>query len=118
VLEALKAFDEPVYLHQVTARTAQGVRTWSDLPELLKHPGGFGELRAHFHVPVFTAGYGLLGATQQEILEVLEYLKRHPVCRHLEVETYTWEVLPPGLKEDLAASISRELSWLQKNLES
>ena len=118
VLEALQAFDEPVYLHQVTARAAQGVRTWPDLPEFLKDPGRHEELRAHFHVPIFTEGYGLLGATRSEIVEVLEYLKRHPVCRHLEVETYTWEVLPPGLKEDLPASISRELSWLRKNLES
>lgn len=118
VLQALRAFDEPVYLHQVTARTPQGVHTWPDLPELLRNPATFGELRAHFHVPIFTERYGLLEATQQEIVEVLAYLKQHPVCNHLEVETYTWEVLPPGLKEELSASISRELAWLQKHLEA
>ncbi len=117
VLQALRAFDEPVYLHQVTTKTVQGVHTWPDLPQLLENPGEFEELRAHYHVPIFTERYGLLEATQQEILEVLEYLKRHPVCNHLEVETYTWEVLPPGLKEALPASISRELAWLQKHLE-
>lgn len=118
VLQALRAFDEPVYLHQVTARGPQGVHTWPDLPDLLKDPGPFEELRAHFHVPIFTERYGLLEATQREILEVLDYVKQHPVCSHLEVETYTWEVLPPGLKEALPASISRELSWLQRHLES
>ncbi len=118
VLQALRAFDEPVYLHQVTALTSQGVHTWSDLPELLENPVAFEELRAHFHVPIFTQRYGRLEATQREIVEVLEYLKKHPVCHHLEVETYTWEVLPPGLKDELPASISRELSWLQKHLES
>lgn len=118
VLRALEAFDEPIYLHQVTARTSRGVRTWPDLPELLQNPGVFEELRAHYHVPIFTERYGLLEATQQEIVEVLDYLKQHPVCHHLEVETYTWEVLPQGLKEELSASISRELAWLQKHLEA
>ncbi|MBC2840217.1 metabolite traffic protein EboE [Robiginitalea sp. SC105] len=117
-LRALAEFNEPVYLHQVTQLTPAGVRTWPDLPDLLAAPPEFGELRAHFHVPIFAEGYGVLGATQQEILEVLAYLAANPVCRHLEVETYTWEVLPAGLKEDLAASISRELLWLRNALEA
>ncbi|EAR15213.1 metabolite traffic protein EboE [Robiginitalea biformata] len=118
-LRTLAEFDEPVYLHQVTRRTPEGVETWPDLPELLQDPPEFEELRAHFHVPIFAEGYGALGATQREILEVLEYLVEHPdACRHLEVETYTWDVLPDGLKSTLSESISRELGWLRKALKA
>ena len=118
VLDVLTDFDEPVYLHQVTARSGSGVRTWPDLPELFRDPPEFEELRAHFHVPVFTESYGLLEATQPEIIQVLDYLKAHPVCKHLEVETYTWDVLPQGLKQGLAGDIARELNWLKTQLES
>ena len=116
-LQALREFDEPVYLHQVTRRSGERVLTYPDLPELLKEPGDFKELRAHFHVPIFTDQYGLLEATQPEILDVIEALKKNPVSRHLEVETYTWEVLPKGLKEDLETSIAREMQWLKDALE-
>lgn len=117
-LQTLQEFDEPVYLHQVTRRSEKGVVTYPDLPELLRDPGTFKELRAHFHVPVFADRYGLLEATQPEILEVIEALKAEPLTRHLEVETYTWEVLPEGLKEDLETSIAREMQWLKKAMES
>ncbi|MDG1572615.1 metabolite traffic protein EboE [Robiginitalea sp. M366] len=117
-LQALQAFNEPIYLHQVTRQTPSGVQTYPDLPELFREAPEFQELRAHFHVPVFTQTFGLLEATQPEILEVLQTLKASPFTRHLEVETYTWEVLPPGLKEDLGASIARELQWLKTALES
>lgn len=117
-LEALRAFDEPIYLHQVTQQTPQGVRTFSDLPELFAIQPEFEELRAHFHVPICTRTFGRLQATQDEILDVLHYLERDAFTTHLEVETYTWEVLPPGLKEDLGASIARELNWLIKAMAS
>ena len=116
-LEALKAFDEPIYLHQVTERTGEGVKTYPDLPECLNTVGKYSELRAHFHVPIFTEKFGMLEATQPEILEVLELLKHRPFCSHLEVETYTWDVLPPGLKQDLSTSIARELRWLKSHLQ-
>lgn len=54
----------------------------------------------------------MLYSTQDHILKVVEYLKEHSVSEHLEVETYTWDVLPPGLKKDLTESIVRELDWL------
>ena len=30
---------------------------------------------------------------------------------HLEIETYTWDVLPPSTKPDLTESIVREYEW-------
>lgn len=117
LISALQAYNEPVYLHQVTTRTDNGVKTWSDLPKLFQEKHTYGELRAHFHVPIFSESFGVLGATQREILEVITYIKSHPICSHLEVETYTWEVLP-GQKEALSDSISRELNWLHTHLKT
>lgn len=117
IFEALKDFDEPIYLHQVTTKTPNGIKTWSDLGALFGENQSYNELRAHFHVPIFENQYGILGATQREILDVVAYLKVHPISRHLEVETYTWDVLP-GPKAPLAESISRELNWLIAQLES
>jgi hypothetical protein len=49
---------------------------------------------------------------------VLNLIKKRPVCRHLEVETYTWEVLPEDMKQELDLSISRELLWLKEVMAS
>lgn len=113
--EALRPFDESVYLHQVTERIEGGVRTYRDLPEVLGKVTDFRELRAHFHVPIFLEKFGSLYATQEEVCSVLDYLKTNPVCQHLEVETYTWEVLPQPLRIPLKDSIIRELQWVKDN---
>lgn len=42
--------------------------------------------------------------------------KNTPLTQHLEVETYTWEVLPKALKKDIGGSITRELKWALKHL--
>lgn len=118
VVEALRPFNEPVYLHQVRLKGEGGIRSYPDLGAYLEHPESFGELRSHFHVPLFMERYGVLKSTQGEVLRVIELLRKKPVCRHLEVETYTWEVLPPAMKQDLDHSISRELLWLKERLEA
>ena len=116
VLKALRPFDEPVYLHQVRLMKDGEITAYKDLGDYLDQGGDFDELRSHYHVPIFTSEYGSLKSTQDEVLRVLAYLKKHPVCKHLEVETYTWDVLPDGLKEDIDISISRELIWLKEAL--
>ncbi|NND15394.1 MAG: metabolite traffic protein EboE [Eudoraea sp.] len=112
VWKALSEFDEPVYLHQVTESKGGKVVTYSDLPELLTNRPRFNELRAHFHVPIFHDTFGVLQSTQDDIIQVLEYLKQKPCTAQLEVETYTWEVLPENLKQPVADSITRELEWV------
>jgi hypothetical protein len=47
---------------------------------------------------------------------VIEILKKEQVSDHLEIETYTWDVLPAALKKDLTSSIVREISWLKERL--
>jgi hypothetical protein len=116
VWETLAQFDEPTYLHQVTEKVGNAVRTYPDLPGVLAGRKASRELRAHFHVPIFLEGFGKLHSTQDQILDVLAYLKKEAVCTQLEVETYTWEVLPGALKRELGDSIVRELTWLKEKL--
>lgn len=119
VLAALSQFNEPVYLHQVVCRTIDGnLLRYRDLPQALTDENALAsvEWRAHFHVPIFNATYEPVESTQQDIIDVLQRQCVHPFTQHLEVETYTWEVLQPHLKIPLTDSIIRELQWVQAQL--
>ena len=74
------------------------------------------EWRSHFHVPLFIEDYGLLQSTQEEITTVLSLQMKQPFSNHLEVETYTWDVLPQELKLPIAQSIIREMQWVKTSL--
>lgn len=114
--DTLAEFNEPVYLHQVTEMKDGKVKTYNDLPVVLEKKSPFRELRSHFHVPIFLKDYGLLQSTQDQIQKVLEYLERNFVSHHIEVETYTWDVLPNELKVPITESIARELEWMKSRL--
>ncbi|PIB27119.1 xylose isomerase [Maribacter sp. 4U21] len=116
IWKLLSQFNEPTYLHQVTEKMDNGVKTYNDLPVVLENKHSFKELRAHFHVPIFLEQFGALFSTQDHILKVITFLKENPLTEHLEIETYTWDVLPVELKEDLASSIVREINWLKDRL--
>lgn len=116
IWDALSLFNEPTYLHQVTEKVDGTVKTYNDLPIVLEDKKPFEELRAHFHVPIFLEQFGILHSTQDQILKVIDYLKRNAVCEHLEIETYTWGVLPAALKNDLSESIAREIEWFTDKL--
>jgi len=111
----LARFDEPTYLHQVIEqRSSGGLRHYRDLPEALPHIGDpeAEEWRIHFHVPLFADRFELMRSTRGEIGECLEILMNETGCRHYEIETYTWEVLPDELKRDLTSSIEMEFEWV------
>ena len=105
----LERFADPIYLHQVAQREDGALRTWPDLPEALGELGE-GECRVHFHVPIFLAGYGALESTQAHLRECLERVRG--VTSHLEIETYTWDVLPAEMKASSVDSIAREYEWV------
>ena len=116
VRKAFAEFNEPTYLHQVVSRAQSGeLLRFPDLPEAL---AAFGdehtEWRAHFHVPLFVDDYGVLKSTQDDIREVLRLQAERAFTSQMEVETYTWGVLPGELKKDLIDSIERELTWVSK----
>ena len=66
------------------------------------------EWRIHFHVPLFAEDFGGLGSTREAIRRTIQ---AKPATSHFEIETYTWSVLPEGLRVGLAESISREYAW-------
>ncbi len=124
VLATLEDFKEDVYLHQVVARDCDGaLRRYRDLPDALlaarNQPDCAEEQwRVHFHIPLYSEPAGGLGDTRDHIEGVLDVLRDDPsICSHLEMETYTWEVLPEKLHcGDVVEQLSREYDWVLKRL--
>lgn len=119
IAHRLAEFADPTYLHQVVVRTTQGInRHYMDLdkalPDILAKDAL--EWRIHFHVPVFAESFDLLSSTQSDLAQALRCLKMRPLCRHLEIETYTWSVLPASSKSNLLESIEREYAWVMAQL--
>ncbi len=118
-LNHLAAFAEPVYLHQVVQRSAGELRRFIDLPQALEASASAlgAEWRVHFHVPVVLERMQHFDTTQAFLAEILALHRAEPISQHLEVETYTWDVLPPEYRSaDLSASIARELNWVKARL--
>jgi len=121
-LARLAAFAEPVYLHQVKARRPDGrIDSFPDLPAALDAARGlprrWDRWRVHFHVPLFFAGGDELTSTAAELTgPFAEALRRGPT-EHLEIETYTFSVLPSDLQTpDLVEGIAREYEWVLREL--
>ena len=117
---ALARFDEPTYLHQLVSRAPDGaLRRFADLGAALA-PGGAAdgdEWRVHFHVPVFLERLPDFDTTQGFLREILAAHRAAPISRHLEVETYTWSVLPEALAQgSLVEAVTRELCWVAARL--
>jgi len=118
---ALQPFVEPVYLHQVKGRSPSGALfSWYDLPvalEELPNLPDVQELRVHFHVPLFFTGAGVLQSTVDALTPDFFQEIRRGVCPHLEIETYTFDVLPPEVHPgDVTQSVSREFAWTLERL--
>ncbi|MFD7879413.1 metabolite traffic protein EboE [Streptomyces sp. NPDC059766] len=118
VRAALAEFAEPRFLHQTRTRTPAGLHGTDDLPEALAGDTfpATTPWRAHFHVPLHAEPDGPLTATHPELRAALTRLVGgpRPLTRHLEVETYTWQALPPGLRprdrDGLVDGIAAELA--------
>jgi hypothetical protein len=117
----LKEFNEPIYLHQVIAKDSTGnLIKYKDLPDALNdsNDSTHVEWRSHFHVPIFLESYGELDSTQEDILKVVRLHNEKQRTNHIEVETYTWGVLPKTLQVPIEESISREINWLVEKIKS
>jgi len=122
----LSDFAEPRYLHQLTTKDRQGERVYFlDLEEALlsKEIPWDSEWRVHFHVPIQAEQLesALLSTTRQTIIETCHFLAENPSIKpHLEVETYTWGVMPEAIQpksdSQLIGAITQELNWLQSTL--
>ena len=115
----LVPFSRSPYLHQVRGRQNDGrLSHYGDLSEALPHllTSSDQEWRIHYHVPLFIEKYGCLTSTQAETRAVLQLLTQHRFTRHLEIETYTWELLPEDLKMNLVDFLEREYRWTLETL--
>jgi sugar phosphate isomerase/epimerase len=112
---ALARFVEPRYLHQTFARRPDGMilRLVDLTSEQCREPAadwlGAAAWRVHFHVPVDAERLGDLGTTRGELRRGLAAIMRLPEVPHLEVETYTWPVLPGAEATGIVAGLAREL---------
>lgn len=123
-LGALAAFADDVYLHQVIIRHGGGNFTrFRDLGPALQSaaaraplPGD--EWRVHFHVPLQTPPTGELQTTADHVTGVLRELRSNPsLCAHLEMETYTWGVMPEALRtRDVVDQLVGETEWTSQQL--
>jgi hypothetical protein len=119
-VERLGAFIDPVYLHQTKIRLPRG-RILA-LPDLTKETletarqHAVCELRTHFHVPLFYAGDAVLGSTHTDLTpEFFAHVKAHGYP--LEIETYTFNVLPPEIRPaDVVDSLVAEHEWVASRL--
>lgn len=113
--EALSRFAEPRYLHQTMARAADGaiLRVIDLEASFVQSPPprwlDARPWRVHFHVPVDARRLGVLHTTRGELERALAAIGRLDYAPHLEVETYTWPVLPGRESVDLVEGLAREL---------
>jgi len=111
-LAAIQQFNEPTYLHQVILNTKPLTR-FKDLPEFNGETTAT-EGRIHFHVPLYSAPLAPLASTLDHAEAALAYLTEFPeTCPHLEIETYTWGVLPGYLQKPLTDQITAEYDWVR-----
>jgi hypothetical protein len=120
ISSVLSAFNDGIYLHQTVQRRNGEITRHTDLPDALdaleRNEAG-GEWRVHCHLPVFLDRFEAVGSTQQNLREALALCRARQISPHLEVETYTWNVLPGGLRSSgIAGDIARELQWVRTEL--
>lgn len=113
--EWLDQFAETNFLHQVSQRNKDGsIKQYGDLDKALPHIGDDNaeEWRIHFHVPIFVESYHEeTSTTQDAIIDALDEFKKRHYTNFMEIETYTWEVLPEDKRVELTDSIEREFRW-------
>jgi len=118
-IDAIRAFDEPTYFHQVVVLGGPATLTrFMDLPDFLLAgtPAGAVDARVHFHIPLDAEPAPPLRSTRHHVDEVLAWHRDHPeACRHYEIETYTWGVLPAALQRPVTEQLAGEYRWVVSN---
>src|SRR5205807_2526669 len=113
------AFADDIYFHQVLERRADGaIERYRDLDVALTRNSklktqNYPEWRIHFHIPLHSHPTALFDNTSDHIRGLLQFMKGHPgLCSHLEMETYTWEVMPAEMKNrSVVEQLVSEYEW-------
>jgi hypothetical protein len=121
-IDALSRFAKTVYLSQTVEKRNGHLTRFLNLEDAFaswKANPGPREWRVHFHVPIFLDDLGSFGTTRFALEEALRFHKASPLSRQLEIETYTWDVLPDHLKTgDIVDYVCREIEWVRGQLAS
>ena len=120
VVDTLKRYSKTIYLTQTVEKKDGKLTRFLNLEDAFaayeKNPGPR-EWRTHFHVPVFLDDLGPFRTTRFAIEDALAFHKKKPLSRQLEIETYTWDMLPENLKSgDIVDYVCRELDWVRDQL--
>jgi sugar phosphate isomerase/epimerase len=121
-VEAMRPFADTVYLTQTVERRDGKLTRYLNLEDAFaafeKDPSGQREWRTHVHVPVFLDKIGEhFQTTRFAIEDALKFHKKNKLSPQLEIETYTWDVLPASMKSgDIVDYVQRELDWVKSQL--
>jgi hypothetical protein len=120
VVDTLKRYARTIYLTQTIEKKDGKLTKYLNVDDAIaafeKNPGPR-EWRTHIHVPVFLDDLGQFRTTRFAIADALRFHRQKPLSHHLEVETYTWDMLPDSLKSsDIVDNICRELEWVRAQL--
>jgi hypothetical protein len=120
VVDSLERYADTIYLTQTKEKKDGLYHMYLNLEDAFaewKKEQSAREWRTHIHVPVFLDDLGPFRTTRFAIEDALKFHKANPVSRQLEIETYTWDVLPASLKTgDIVDYVCRELEWVQGQL--
>lgn len=121
IVAELKKYTGTIYLSQTTQLKDGQLKRFLNLEEAIAEyeadPSGIREWRTHFHVPVFLKDLGPFQTTRGGIDDALRKHAELPLSNHLEIETYTWDVLPEHLKTgDITEYVVRELEYVRNEL--
>jgi len=118
--DALGTFDEPRFLHQVRTLRDDGTLAGADDLPLTAHLPRERPWRVHFHVPIHREVVGSVSTTRAFLSRALDIVAGWQPIPHLEVETYTWSVLPEGERPNddasLVAGLAAELGWVRSRI--
>ena len=120
IVTELKKYTGTIYLSQTTELRNSVITRYLNLEDAIaawESDPGPREWRTHFHVPVFLQDLGPFQTTRSGIDDALRIHARTPLSTHLEIETYTWDVLPEHLKTgDITEYVVRELEYVRDEL--
>jgi sugar phosphate isomerase/epimerase len=121
-VEAMRPFAETVYLTQTIERIDGKLNRYLNLEDAFAafeaKPNLKREWRTHVHVPVFLDKIGQhFETTRFAIEDALKFHKKNKLSPQLEIETYTWDVLPDSMKTgSIVDYVERELDWVKGQL--
>jgi sugar phosphate isomerase/epimerase len=118
--DTLKRYAKTIYLTQTLEKKDGKITKYLNVDDAIaayeKSPGPR-EWRTHIHVPVFLDDLGQFRTTRFAIEDALRFHKQKPLSRQLEIETYTWDMLPDSLKTgDIVDYVCREIEWVKNQL--